>query len=333
MAITKRRGQSKVLVGSAVVFVLGVALGLSSCTPARKAPAAASSTASTAAPVVADTYAGTESCKECHLRSFNSFSETKMGRIFIKNPRDEREGRGCENCHGPSKLHVTTAGKIVGGLIVFTKGTSNPVAQRNQVCLTCHTKGARVFWEGSSHEASDIACTNCHTVMKDISNRHQLTKASELDTCGTCHLRQRAEQMRNSHMPVREGKMTCTSCHNPHGTATPALLKENSINDTCYACHAEKRGPFLWEHPPVLESCTNCHSPHGSNHEKMLKLAKPRLCSQCHNEIRAHPANPYGQGGGSPLSASVKFVFGRSCMNCHLNIHGSNHPQGAGFVR
>ena len=97
-------------------------------------------------------------------------------------------------------------------------------------------------------------------------------------------------------MPVREGKMTCTSCHNPHGTVTPALLKENSLNDTCFTCHAEKRGPFLWNHPPVLESCANCHDPHGSNHEHMLKLAKPRLCQQCHCGVR-HPTRPYGRDG------------------------------------
>jgi DmsE family decaheme c-type cytochrome len=222
---------------------------------------------------------------------------------------------------------------IVGGLISFKKGTRTSVAERNQVCLTCHTKGNRVFWEGGAHEAADIACTNCHTVMKDVTAKSQLTRATVMDTCGTCHLRQRAQQMRNSHMPLREGKMTCTSCHDPHGTVTPALLKENSLNETCYTCHAEKRGPFLWEHPPVLESCANCHDPHGSNHEKMLKLAKPRLCQQCHNEQRIHPTTPYGRGTETLTGASPKFVFGRSCMNCHPTVHGSNHPSGAGLIR
>ena len=74
-------------------------------------------------------------------------------------------------------------------------------------------------------------------------------------------------------IPMLEGKMSCSSCHNPHGSITPALLKEPSLNDTCFTCHAEKRGPFLWEHAPVVESCTNCHDPHGSNHDKMLKLS------------------------------------------------------------
>jgi DmsE family decaheme c-type cytochrome len=121
--------------------------------------------------------------------------------------------------------------------------------------------------------------------------------------------------------------MTCTSCHNPHGSVSPSLLKEVSVNDTCFTCHAEKRGPFLWQHAPQNESCMNCHDPHGSNHERMLKVAKPRLCQQCHNE-RTHPTVPYGRD-----AASLKFVLGRQCLNCHVNIHGSNHPSGFAFTR
>ena len=118
--------------------------------------------------------------------------------------------------------------------------------------------------------------------------------------------------------------MTCTSCHNPHGSVTENLLKANSVNKNCYTCHAEKRGPFLWEHPPVTENCTNCHEPHGSNHEKLLKISKPRLCQECHIETR-HPTRPQDY--------RTRFVFNRSCTNCHSEVHGSNHPSGRSFTR
>ena len=136
-------------------------------------------------------------------------------------------------------------------MITFAKNDPTPVEKRNAMCLTCHTKGARLFWQGSAHESRDVRLHNCHKVMEDVSPRHQLAKETEIETCGTCHIQKRAQTMRSSHMPIREGKMTCTSCHNPHGTVTPALLKEPSLNDTCFTCHAEKRGPFLWNHPPV----------------------------------------------------------------------------------
>jgi DmsE family decaheme c-type cytochrome len=273
-------------------------------------------------------YVGAETCKGCHEDAFNRFGHTKMGRLFLNHPRNTQEGLACETCHGPGKAHVDAGGgKGVGGMITFAKNDPTPVDKRNDVCLTCHTKGARLFWKGSPHESRDVACTSCHKVMVDVSPRAQLAKVTEIETCGTCHLQRRAQQMRSSHMPLREGKMTCTSCHNPHGTTTQALLKENSVNDTCFTCHTEKRGPFLHEHAPVVESCVNCHDPHGSNHERMLKVAKPRLCQQCHIETR-HPTSPYGRD-----TASLKFVLGRQCNSCHVQIHGTNHPSGAALTR
>jgi len=310
-----------VIAGAAVVLAVVILLALPSPAPAQKAAPAAA-----AEPPAG--YAGADTCKGCHAEQYEKFSHTKMGRLFLHQPRNTTESLGCENCHGPGKAHADAGGgKGVGGLITFAKNDTTPVEKRNGVCLTCHTKGNRVFWTGSAHQSRDVACTNCHRIMENVSSKAQLAKETEIETCGTCHVQKRAATLRSSHMPLREGKMTCTSCHNPHGTVTPALLKENSLNDTCYACHAEKRGPFLWTHPPVQESCANCHDPHGSNHEKMLKLAKPRLCQQCHIESR-HPTSPYGTD-----PASLKFVLGKSCTNCHVNLHGSNHPSGFAFTR
>ncbi len=314
--------------------LVGVLLMLPASTPAQAPPAQstpAQAPPTPGAPLPADAgYVGAETCKGCHEEQHRTFESTKMGRLFLKHPRNTREALGCENCHGPGKAHVEAGGgKGVGGLITFAKNDKTPVEKRNEVCLTCHTKGARLFWKGSAHESRDVACTNCHTVMSDQSPKAQLAKVDEIQTCGTCHLQEKAAAIgRSSHMPLREGKMTCTSCHNPHGTTTPALLKEIGGNETCYRCHAEKRGPFLWIHSPVPESCANCHDPHGSNHEQMLKLAKPRLCQQCH-VLGPHGAFPDGRGDVPTL----RFVMGRSCVNCHANIHGSNHPAGKFFTR
>ena len=84
-------------------------------------------------------------------------------------------------------------------------------------------------------------------------------------------------------MPIREGKVACTDCHNPHGSVTESLLKKDSVNEVCYTCHAERRGPFLFEHAPVRENCLNCHDPHGSINEYSLKVSRPRLCFECHS--------------------------------------------------
>jgi DmsE family decaheme c-type cytochrome len=312
------------LLGTTIAAALSVAALLLSSSAQETKPAA------TVAPAVpADSnYVGAETCKGCHEEAWNKFAKTRMGRLFLYQARDASEKNACENCHGPGKAHVEAGGgKGKGGMITFAKNDPTPVTKRNQVCLDCHTKGARIFWQGSGHESRDVACTSCHKVMEDVSPKHQLAKANEIETCGTCHFQKRAQTMRSSHMPVREGKMTCSSCHNPHGTVTPTLLKEISLNDTCFTCHAEKRGPFLWSHQPVVENCANCHDPHGSNYEAMLKLARPRICQQCHTEPQ-HTSRPFGRDGGSE-----KFLVGRSCNDCHSVIHGSNHPSGRQFTR
>ena len=303
--------------GVAAVALLALAvLGLP-----RSAPAQQPSTTAAGAQLPAG-YVGAEACKACHEEVDQKFAATKMGKIFLKHPRNTLERLGCETCHGPGKAHVEAGGgKGVGGMISFAKNDKTPVEKRNAVCLQCHEKTARLYWQGSPHESRQVACTNCHRVMEDVSERRQLAKATVIETCAQCHIQRRAQLMRSSHMPLREGKMDCVSCHNPHGTATEKLLKASSVNENCYTCHAERRGPFLWEHPPVTESCSNCHEPHGTNHPKLLKANLRRLCQQCHVESR-HPP--------TPQQRASRFVFNRSCVNCHSQIHGSNHPSAAG---
>jgi DmsE family decaheme c-type cytochrome len=139
-----------------------------------------------------------------------------------------------------------------------------------------------------------------------------------------------SKQQRVGHMPVREGKMTCTSCHNPHGSTNVRMLKVgNYINELCVSCHAEKRGPFLWDHAPVREGCNTCHDPHGSNNDRMLVAKAPMLCQRCHISSR-HPATIYD---GVQLTSASNRLVGRSCVNCHSQIHGSNSPAGNVFLR
>lgn len=264
------------------------------------------------------TYVGSQVCAGCHAGVIGAFGETLMGRIG-KTQKGKFE---CENCHGPGSAHVKAGGgRGVGGIISFRPNDSSRTAEENNaVCLNCHEKGDRTYWSGSTHETRGLSCTNCHTVMKNVSRKAQLKNAFEPDTCFQCHKDRRAQMFRSSHMPLREGKITCSNCHNPHGSFTEALLRQNSINDNCYTCHAEKRGPFLFEHAPVRENCANCHDPHGSVNEAMLKIARPRLCAECHS---------FDHGPGITSGPGSRYVFSRSCQNCHTQVHGTNSPSGA----
>ena len=273
---------------------------------------------------VAATFVGSQKCATCHAAAVSEFNKTLMGKIG----KARKGTMECENCHGPGSEHVRLGGgRGVGGILSFGKDDPRSVAEKNDVCLGCHQKGERTYWAGSIHETRGLACTNCHTVMKNVSRKHNLKTKVAAETCYQCHKIKRAQMQYSSHMPVREGKLTCATCHNPHGSITDKLIRQASVNENCYTCHAEKRGPLLWEHAPVRESCLNCHKPHGSNYENLLVVARPRLCHECHSMAHSSTA---GGGFGTPDQA---YVLGRACGNCHSNVHGSNHPNGMFFLR
>jgi DmsE family decaheme c-type cytochrome len=281
-------------------------------------------------------YVGEAVCIACHATQNKQFTHTVHANVFRLNPKGEKEALSCEACHGPGSNHLKDPANPANrtALVGFTKEWGTPVAQQTAMCLECHKGGQRMHWTGSPHAANDLSCSDCHNPMAKVSSSGLLKKESINETCLTCHKQQRAEFSKRSHMPVLEGKMTCVDCHNPHGSTSAAMVKTDSINETCYQCHAEKRGPFLWEHAPVRENCLSCHDAHGSNHDKLLQVSRPQLCQECHGNSGFHQGNLYnaGQllgGGATPNSR----VLGRSCQNCHSQVHGSNHPAGARLQR
>lgn len=271
--------------------------------------------------------AGVKTCECCHAEVITDLEKTPMGRLFLRHPRNSEEKLVCETCHGPGKEHADTQGAEFGNMIRFAKGSPTPAEKRNEACLECHQRKNLLFWQGSAHQMRDLNCSDCHSVhkgSKNQANRKLLVGTNAMQTCERCHKQQVAQQMRFSRHPLREGKMDCTSCHNPHGTPTEDLLKANSTPDLCYSCHSQVRGPFLNEHPPVIEDCSNCHTSHGSTYPRLLKQPEIRLCRECHTNF--HGLNLNGR-------RATPHVLGRACSDCHVNIHGSNHPTGQFFTR
>jgi DmsE family decaheme c-type cytochrome len=290
---------------------------------------------------------GPEVCQGCHADHVESYLNSKHGQMGnLKGPANHG---GCVVCHAQAAEHVAAGGGRGAGGMTSPRSKSLGADARSQICLNCHADNRHLaFWESGRHKKNDVACSDCHvlhemktsTLRKDnpsITPFVTTSRQLQYETCTACHKQIRSQLLKPSHHPILEGKLNCTSCHNPHGALSPAMVKEESVNQLCTSCHADKRGPFMQEHPPVEENCLACHTSHGSIHNKLLSERVPNICQDCHDAAR-HPGTFYSgnQGFGSSASGAPNTrLVARACLNCHTTIHGSNAPamRGKFFLR
>src|ERR1019366_3159363 len=259
---------------------------------------------------------GAEACTTCHSDIATSF----------RHAFHAQQGLDCEACHGPGSLHVAGGGDIAK-IISFRQ---RPATDANGVCLSCHAQDAKVRnWIAGPHASNKVRCIDCHQTHNyggkagtkteasfDVMAPGRATAVQDLvpeskvimqprwqanDACLKCHQRQRGEMSLPYHHPLREGKMSCAGCHDPHGGAAGNNLRTANVNQLCLGCHAQYRGPFAYQHPPVTENCMTCHSAHGSPNTNLLSVSEPALCLQCHTH--------HHNGAGLPIPDR--------CTNCH----------------
>ena len=274
---------------------------------------------------------GSEVCAGCHADSSKNFQHA-----FHK-----QQGLDCEDCHGNGSLHVDGGGDVAK-IVSFSKRSARVA---NGVCLSCHSRNEKVrHWASGSHSANHVRCVDCHQVHDralkaasensisfDTATRGAFaaqsvapetnvilrTPAQTNDACVKCHQTENAQLSLPYHHPLREGKMSCVDCHDPHGGPTGNNLRTANENQLCLGCHAQYRGPFAYQHPPVTENCMICHTPHGSPNTNLLSVSMPALCLQCHA----------GHHNGASLPLPDR------CTNCHGSIHGTDTPTPSGGSR
>jgi len=285
---------------------------------------------------------GDAACTKCHDED-QAYPVLRIGKTRHGVTADKRTPT-CTSCHGESEEHarrgkednpprpditysaMRTAVPGIERVINDVRYSPSPASERDAVCLDCHQGGERMFWDGSTHANRDVSCSSCHQVHTDHDRVRD--KETQTELCFTCHKEQRAQMHRPSHHPVLEGEMSCSSCHNPHGSAGTKQLTKDSVNETCYQCHMEKRGPFVHNHQPVTEDCTICHQPHGTTIANLLKARPPFLCQECHSHT-SHPSQATALPNSGRLTTNARAMgsVGRGCLNCHTNIHGGNSTQ------
>lgn len=261
--------------------------------------------------------ANPETCFRCHQ------DKTELQRVAHPHQIGGKNGFACTTCHDPH-------GKI-------------KAETRKDLCLKCHNGHPTMAWQSSIHNLSGVACVDCHNphpsnqILRDLDIRHDNINTpkrlpmcvDQPGACYKCHQKTAAMFELPSHHPVREGKMVCSDCHDTHGGYT-GNLKQPTVNMVCYQCHAEKRGPFVYFHPPVEENCGICHNPHGTVANNLLLQPTTILCLRCHSGHRGFRHAPID------TNPALRSTFYTNCGQCHTQIHGSDLPsqsRGGKFTR
>ena len=306
----------------AILLAAALTCAAQDAAKAPPAPAPAATPADTAPPA----YVGSDTCGTCHEDIAKAFAKTRHEEVETGNPKDKHgfAGKACESCHGPGGKHVET----LSATDIRNPAKETP-AEVDRTCLTCHQNRPTVAGRiESSHARNQVSCIQCHSIHGTAPESLVARKPATVNAqCENCHLDVKASFQQPFKHRILENAMTCVDCHNPHGSFRPGNMQMANANEPgCFNCHADKRGPFAFEHAPVREEgCASCHEPHGSSNAKMLTRQEVRLvCLECHANLPAAPTQtPAVMGVVPPAFHDLTSPRYRNCTICHQKVHGS----------
>jgi predicted CXXCH cytochrome family protein len=235
-------------------------------------------------------------CDGCHSVDYD---------IHAKKPVEWNVG--CERCHGPGSEHA--AHPVRGN--IFNPAHMDAVAE-NEVCIQCHSQGRPVNnpvegkyydWPVGYHVGLRL---QDYWKLEDCSLGQ--TGFYYFPDCTAHKNRMQGNDFVQSVM-YRRG-ITCSSCHDVHGTANYAQLRQPE-NKICLDCHgpSSPNGPHtatLEEHTHHKEGssgsqCVGCHMP------KIETEGVPGALVHAHTFRFIAPA------------MTDKYSIPNSCTSCHAD--------------
>jgi len=265
---------------------------------------------------------GAGSASEVSKQQINKCLACHEG-VEASHARGAHANTNCGTCHSRAQEHVTTVDRKEAGVRPGTPGA--------EACLSCHASGKghakdanRMNFVFSEHNRAGVQCSDCHGIHNPKVGKQANVADLKMDNnarlCATCHQDVLARFSMPSRHPLREGAVSCTSCHQPHDGKQATL---GGKTEQCTKCHQAVRGPHVFEHPPAAEDCANCHNPHGTPNRRLLEVAQPMMCQQCHSVA----GNRHGQAGAVNNTQRITGAVLRDCVSCHGAVHGSSTDQ------
>jgi Flp pilus assembly protein TadD len=203
---------------------------------------------------------------------------------------------GCERCHGPGELHVREAAVDTreGFDPTIVNPRHLPPALREAVCQQCHLQGeARIVRSG--RELLDYRPgLPLHLYLSVFLRAPEMSDS--LKAVGQVEQMYLSRCFRQSN-----GKLGCTSCHDPHQVPA-AEDRATFFRNRCLNCHQ----PNSCTAPPVSrqkkgDSCYACHMPH---HDSEI----PHTSSTDHRIVRRPDRPPVVAGVFPPALPGLDFV-------------------------
>jgi hypothetical protein len=160
-----------------------------------------------------------ERCVDCH---------TTTGKVVGESLVDLRANVGCEKCHGPGANHIQAAERKQDDLaILFGKGT-NSADNEIRMCGACHRNPEQL-------DPADIRPDN--------------KRLARFQPVGL---------LQSACYKKSGGRLTCSTCHDPHEHAP---REREQFDGRCLTCHSgDHAGSVICRISP-RENCVACHMP------------------------------------------------------------------------
>jgi len=178
-----------------------------------------------------------------------------------------------------------------------------PFKTRDKACLTCHVLSEKGIG---------------HPIFKPLTNEFNN------DSCKTCHESSHKKIFSKNVVHKALVENACTSCHSPHGSDHPKLLKKGFDRGLCLDCHkktAESISNVKFHKAESFnDNCLTCHNSHNGSDKKLLKDQEINLCLGCHgNDQVKHAKMDWTKLDKKNWHEPVK---DGNCSQCH-QVHGS----------
>ena len=153
-------------------------------------------------------------------------------------------GITCAGCHGDASAHVASRGKVA-----MPKLDALEPVRRDSVCLNCHLEGETAV-DRLGKKVQDFRPGDSLFDFEQV-----FVYRTEKGSGGRAT--SQWEALLQSECKKKSGeRLTCTTCHDPHGSPSPAD-RVAFYRQRCLACHHGQ--DFAARHHPETPDCTSCH--------------------------------------------------------------------------